>query len=97
MPGEQFSMYNTVSPFTEDNGYADAGQLPFLGKNIFYLFYSLINLNSCSNFTGIYNKFSTKAGSYATTLDEIGVSVSVENAVDTAFNYGRFLKLYILS
>lgn len=33
--------------------------------------------------------FTTKAGSYATTLDEIGVSVSVENAVDTAFNYGR--------
>lgn len=26
MPGEQFSMYDTVSPFTEENGYADAGQ-----------------------------------------------------------------------
>lgn len=26
MPGEQFSMYNTVSPFTEENGYANAGQ-----------------------------------------------------------------------
>lgn len=26
MPGEQFSVYNTVSPFTEENGYADAGQ-----------------------------------------------------------------------
>lgn len=33
--------------------------------------------------------FTTKTGSYATTLEEIGVSVSVENAVDTAFNYGR--------
>ncbi len=26
MPGEQFSVYNTVSPFTEENGYANAGQ-----------------------------------------------------------------------
>ena len=26
MPGEQFSMYDTVSPFTEENGYANAGQ-----------------------------------------------------------------------
>lgn len=26
LPGEQFSMYNTVAPFTEENGYADAGQ-----------------------------------------------------------------------
>lgn len=26
MPGEQFSTYKTVSPFTEENGYADAGQ-----------------------------------------------------------------------
>lgn len=26
MPGEQFSMYNTVAPFTEENGYANAGQ-----------------------------------------------------------------------
>lgn len=26
MPGEQFSMVDTVTPFTEENGYADAGQ-----------------------------------------------------------------------
>ena len=26
MPGEQFSVFNTVSPFTEENGYANAGQ-----------------------------------------------------------------------
>lgn len=26
MPGEQFSMVETVAPFTEENGYADAGQ-----------------------------------------------------------------------
>lgn len=26
MPGEQFSVYNTVAPFTEENGYANAGQ-----------------------------------------------------------------------
>lgn len=26
MPGEQFSMYDTVSPFTEENGYSNAGQ-----------------------------------------------------------------------
>lgn len=26
MPGEQFSMYDTVAPFTEENGYANAGQ-----------------------------------------------------------------------
>ncbi len=26
MPGEQFSVYNAVSPFTEENGYANAGQ-----------------------------------------------------------------------
>ncbi len=26
MPGEQFSVYETVSPFTEENGYANAGQ-----------------------------------------------------------------------
>lgn len=26
MPGEQFSMLDTVTPFTEENGYADAGQ-----------------------------------------------------------------------
>ena len=26
MPGQQFSMYQTVSPFTEENGYANAGQ-----------------------------------------------------------------------
>lgn len=26
MPGEKFSMYETVSPFTEENGYANAGQ-----------------------------------------------------------------------
>lgn len=25
-PGEEFSVYNTVAPFTEENGYADAGQ-----------------------------------------------------------------------
>lgn len=31
----------------------------------------------------------TTVGSYSTTLEEIGVSVSVEDAVDTAFNYGR--------
>lgn len=33
--------------------------------------------------------FTTTAGSYSTTLEDIGVSVSVEDAVDTAFNYGR--------
>ena len=26
MPGEQFSVYNAASPFTEENGYANAGQ-----------------------------------------------------------------------
>ena len=26
MPGEQFSVYNTVAPFTEENGYKNAGQ-----------------------------------------------------------------------
>lgn len=26
MPGEQFSVYDTVAPFTEENGYANAGQ-----------------------------------------------------------------------
>ncbi|MGN0155576.1 MAG: VanW family protein [Lachnospiraceae bacterium] len=34
MPGEQFSMYNTVSPFTEENGYANAGQYVSNGKGM---------------------------------------------------------------
>lgn len=33
--------------------------------------------------------FTTSAGSYTTTLADIGISVSVEDAVETAFNYGR--------
>lgn len=34
MPGEQFSVYNTVSPFTEDNGYANAGQYVSNGESL---------------------------------------------------------------
>lgn len=34
MPGEQFSVYETVSPFTEENGYANAGQYVSNGKNL---------------------------------------------------------------
>ncbi len=34
MPGEQFSMYDTVSPFTEENGYANAGQYVSNGKDL---------------------------------------------------------------
>lgn len=34
MPGEQFSMYNTCSPFTEENGYANAGQYVSNGKSL---------------------------------------------------------------
>ena len=34
MPGEQFSVYNTVSPFTADNGYANAGQYVSNGSDI---------------------------------------------------------------
>ena len=33
--------------------------------------------------------FTTSAGSYSTTLEEIGVSISVEDAVEQAYNYGR--------
>lgn len=33
--------------------------------------------------------FTTSVGSHSVTLDELGVSVSVEDAVDTAYNYGR--------
>lgn len=33
--------------------------------------------------------FTTSVGSHSVTLDELGVSVSVEDAVDQAFNYGR--------
>lgn len=34
MPGEQFSMYETVSPFTEENGYANAGQYVSNGEEL---------------------------------------------------------------
>ena len=34
MPGEQFSVYETVSPFTEDNGYANAGQYVSNGEEL---------------------------------------------------------------
>lgn len=34
MPGEQFSMYNTVAPFTEENGYANAGQYVSTGNGM---------------------------------------------------------------
>ena len=34
MPGEQFSVYETVSPFTEDNGYANAGQYVRNGEEL---------------------------------------------------------------
>lgn len=34
MPGEQFSMYETVSPFTEENGYANAGQYVSNGQEL---------------------------------------------------------------
>ncbi len=34
MPGEQFSMYDTVSPFTEENGYANAGQYVSNGSEL---------------------------------------------------------------
>lgn len=33
--------------------------------------------------------FKTSVGSYSTTLKEIGVSISVEDAVEQAYNYGR--------
>lgn len=34
LPGEQFSMYNTVAPFTEENGYADAGMYVNGGQSV---------------------------------------------------------------
>jgi len=34
MPGEQFSVYDTVSPFTEENGYANAGQYVSNGESL---------------------------------------------------------------
>lgn len=34
MPGEQFSVFNTVSPFNEENGYANAGQYVSNGSDI---------------------------------------------------------------
>lgn len=34
MPGEQFSVYNTVAPFTEENGYANAGQYVSNGEEL---------------------------------------------------------------
>ncbi len=34
MPGEQFSVYETVSPFTEENGYANAGQYVSNGEEL---------------------------------------------------------------
>lgn len=33
--------------------------------------------------------FTTSVGSYSTTLEDIGISVSVEDAVEKAYNYGR--------
>ncbi len=34
MPGEQFSVYDTVAPFTEENGYANAGQYVSNGEEL---------------------------------------------------------------